>query len=300
MKKALKWIAIVIGSLVAVVAVAAIGLSFSANTRLNKTYTVQPAPLDIPEEAAAIDRGAYIYSTSCAGCHGDNLAGTPFFNDPALGSIPASNLTAGVGGIGAVYSDSDWVRAIRHGVNPQGKPLMVMPSLAFWHFSDQDLGAVIAYVKSATPVDNDLGQKSLKPVGRILLSVGAFGDILAAEVLDHDALRPSAPPQAVTADYGQYLVDTLDCRSCHAATLVGGQSPEPGAPSSPDLTPAGILSVWSSADFIQTMRTGSTPYGRQLDPAFMPYEEYSRLTDEDLTAIFLYLQSLPVTETAGK
>ena len=300
MKKIFKWIAIVIGSLVAVVAVAAIGLSFSANARLNKTYTVQPAPLDIPVEAAAIERGAYIYSTTCAGCHGDNLAGTPFFNDPALGSIPAPNLTAGAGGIGDVFSDTDWVRAIRHGIDPQGKPLMVMPSLAFWHFSDQDLGAVIAYVKSATPVDNNLGQKALKPVGRILLATGALGDVLAAEALDHNAPRPSTPPQAVTADYGQYLVDTLDCRSCHAANLAGGQSTEPGAPPSPDLTPAGTLSIWSSTDFIQTMRTGITPYSRQLDPAFMPYEEYSRLTDEDLTAIFLYLQSLPVTETGGK
>jgi mono/diheme cytochrome c family protein len=300
MKKVLKWIVIVIGGLVAVVAVAAIGLSFSATTRLNKTYTVQPAPLVISEDAAAIERGAYIYNTTCAGCHGDNLAGTPFFNDPALGSIPAPNLTAGAGGIGDAFSDTDWVRAIRHGIDPQGKPLMVMPSLAFWHFNDQDLGAVIAYIKSVPPVNNDLGQKALKPVGRILLSVGAFGDVLAAEVLEHNAPRPSAPPQAVTADYGQYLVDTLDCRSCHAANLAGGQSSEPGAPPSPDLTPAGTLSIWSDADFIQTMRTGTTPYSRQLDPAFMPYEVYGRLTDEDLTAIFLYLQSLPVTETTGK
>jgi mono/diheme cytochrome c family protein len=300
MKKILKWIGIVIGGLVAIGAVAAIGLSFSANTRLNKTYTVQTASLAIPIEAAALERGAYIYSTSCAGCHGDDLAGTPFFNDPALGSIPAPNLTAGAGGIGAVYKDSDWVRAIRHGIDPQGKPLMIMPSQAFWHFSDEDLSSVIAYAKSAAPKDNPLGDKALKPMSRVLLAAGALGDVIPAEGIDHEATRSMAPTQGVTAPYGQYLVDTRDCRACHGAALAGGMSSEPGAPSSPDLTPGGVLAIWSASDFIETMRTGTTPYGRQLEPKFMPYQEYGRMTDEDLTAIFLYLQSLPATETPGK
>ena len=96
------------------------------------------------------------------------------------------------------------------------------------------------------------------------------------------------------------MMDTRDCRACHGAALAGGKSSEPGAPPSPDLTPGGVLAIWSASDFIETMRTGTTPYGRQLDPKFMPYQEYGRMTDEDLTAIFLYLQSLPATETPGK
>lgn len=297
MKKALKWIGISIGSLIAIVVLAAVGLSLSANARMDKTYDVEPAVVDIPGDAAAIERGAYIYSASCAGCHGKNLAGTEFFNDPALGYIPAPNLTAGQGGIGGTYSGTDFVRAIRHGVAADEKPLMIMPSRAYWHFSDEDLGAVIAFLQASAPVDNDLGEKNLKPVGRILLAAGAFGEVFAAEVLDHTAPRPATPERGVTAAYGEYLVNTGDCRACHGETLSGGQSAEPGAPASPDLTPDGVLAIWSEAGFIETMRTGVTPYGRQLDSKFMPYEGYGHMTDDDLTAMFLFLQSLSSQDT---
>lgn len=298
MKKILKWVGIVLAGLVGIIIVAVVGLSVSANTRLNKTYNVEPAPVAIPDDESAIERGEYIFASTCAGCHGDDLSGTRFFDDPAIGYFPAPNLTAGQGGIGATYSDVDFVRAIRHGVDPDGKPLMVMPSKSYWYFSDEDLGAVIAYVKSAPAVDNKLDEKKLKPLGRVLMAVGAFGDVLSAEVLDHDAPRPSASERGVTAEYGEYLVNTLDCRSCHGAELAGAQPSEPGAPFSANLTPGGVLAIWTADDFIETMRTGVSPYGRELDPHFMPWKEYGRLSDDDLTATFLYLQSLPHLETA--
>jgi len=300
MKKALKWIGMIAAGLVGILILAVIGLSISANHRIQKTYQVTPAAVAIPGDAATIERGEYIFRTSCAGCHGDNLAGTRFFDDPAIGYIPAPNLTSGQGGIGGKYSDTDFVRAIRHGVSAEGNPLMIMPAKAYWHFSDEDLGAVIAYVKSASPVDHDLGQKGLKPVGRVLLAVGAFGDVFAAEILDHDGPRPSAPLRGVTVEYGEYLVNTQDCRSCHGENLAGAKSAEPGAPFSPNLTPGGVLAIWSAAGFIETMRIGTTPYGRQLDGNFMPYEEYGRMTDDDLTAMFLFLQSIPAVETPTK
>jgi len=158
MKKVFKWIGIILGGLVGIIIIALFGFSTSANGRVNKIYDVEP--ITIPENSSTIDRGEYIYASSCAGCHGDNVSGTRFFDDPAIGYIPATNLTSGQGGIGGTYSDSDFVRAIRHGVSADGKPLMIMPSKAYWHFSDEDLGAVISYVKSATPVENVLGKKT--------------------------------------------------------------------------------------------------------------------------------------------
>jgi len=300
MKKVLKWIGIVLAGLVGILIVGVIGISISANSRMNKTYNVEPVAVTIPEDRKAIERGEYIYAASCAGCHGDDLAGTGFIDDPAIGYIPAPNLTSGQGGIGSTYNDTDFVRAIRHGISGDEKPLMIMPAKAYWYFSDEDLGAVIAYVKSATPVDNVFEEKKIKLLGRILMSVGAFGEVFAAEVLDHDAARPSAPQSGVTADYGEYLVNTGDCSNCHGANLAGAQSPEPGSPFSPNLTPGGVLAIWMADEFIETMRTGITPYGRQLDPNFMPYEDFGRLNDEDLTAMFLYLQSLPLQETPVK
>ena len=133
----------------------------------------------------------------------------------------------------------------------------------------------------------------------ILGSTGSIGR-QTLEVVAEAPPRPPAPEIGMTTAYGEYLVNTGDCRSCHGAALTGAKSSEPGAPFSPNLTPGGMLRIWSTDDFLETIRTGATPYGRQLDANFMPYEEYARMTDEDLTAIFLYLQSLPAEETPSK
>jgi hypothetical protein len=172
-----------------------------------------------------------------------------------------------------------------------------MPSKAYWYFSDQDLNALVVYLKSVTAADNDLGEKNVKPLGRIMLALGAFGDILSAEFIDHDGQRPPVPEHSVSVDYGEYLANTSDCKNCHGPELAGAHSPEPGAPYSPNLTPGGVLAIWTTQEFIETIRTGTTPYGRQLDGNFMPWKEYANMTDDDLTAIFMYLQSLPVMET---
>ncbi len=293
MRKVLKWIGIVLGGLVGLILVVVVVLSITANIRINKTHEVQPEVVLIPEDGSSLDRGAYLVNTSCSGCHGGNLGGKVILDDPAIGYLPATNLTSGRGGVGDAYSDTDFVRAIRHGVGFDGKALMIMPSKAYWYFSDADLGAIIAYLKSVEPVDNDLGGFIPRPVGRVLMQLGAFGEPFAAEVIDHTGPRPYAPPQDLTAEYGEYLVNTGDCRNCHGPDLSGFQSPEPGAPFSPNLTPGGVLAIWTSDEFIETIRTGVTPYGRELDPDFMPWKEYGRMTDDDLTAIFLYLQSLP-------
>ena len=300
MKKVFKWIGIVLGFLIVLVVVFAGVMFFIGNSKLTKIYQVQPATVVIPDNSEAIERGAYLYAASCAGCHGDDLGGKAILDDPAIGYLPAPNLTTGQSGVSLNFSDADFVGAIRHGVNPEGQGLLIMPAKAYWHFSEEDLGAIIAYVKSAKPVDNDPGKKALSPLGKIMLATGAFGDAIAAEVLDHDAPLPVAPERSPTAAYGEYMINTGDCAACHGADLAGSQSPEPGAPFSSNLTPGGVLAIWTAADFIETIRTGITPYGRQLNGNFMPYEDYGRLTDEDLTAMFLYLQTLPAQDTPSK
>jgi len=297
MRKVFKWIGIILSSLIGLAVILAGILITSGASRLNKKYEVEPEPIPIPEGEAATRRGRYLFSSACAGCHGDNLAGTSFFDDPALGSIPAPNLTAGNGGAGGAYTDADYVRAIRHGVRPDGTPLMIMPSAAFYYFSDEDLGAIIAYIRSVPPQDQTWPEKNVKPMGRILLAVGAFGAVLPAETIDHTGPRPPAPEQGVTAVYGEYLVNTGDCRACHGAAHTGQQPGEPGAPFAPNLTPGGELAGWSAEDFIAAMRTGKSPDGHEIDGDFMPWEHIGRLTDDDLTAVFLYLQSLPAQET---
>jgi len=89
-------------------------------------------------------------------------------------------------------------------------------------------------------------------------------------------------------------VNTNDCRICHGPELNGGPFPDPTITKiSPNLTPGGETSFWSEEDFIHVIRTGVTPSGHTLDPEFMPWPSYSMFYDEELQAIWLYLQSLP-------
>lgn len=285
MKKTLKWIGILLGGLIVLVLLAVFGLSLSANARLNKTYAINPETVTIPTDAASIEEGKRLVSIYCTSCHGDDLGGTAFFNDPSLARVDAPNLTRGQGGAGAEFADADWVRAIRHGVDPEGKPLFIMPAGDFYNFSDEDLGQIIAYLKNAPPVDHETQARSTTLMGRVLISLGAFGDVINAETIDHTGPRPDAPETGVTAEYGKYLVDTFGCRTCHGPELAGGKDPNPDAPPAPSLTRGGNLGTWDQQTFISTIRT------RQSE--WMPFETLGRMTDEELQALWLYLQSLP-------
>lgn len=293
MRKILKWIGIVLGGLLALLLIAGVSLYLVARGRLNRNYDVQVEAITVPADEASLERGRHLVETvsDCTGCHGDDLGGFAFFDDPMVGVLYSSNLTSGAGGVGATFSDEDWVRAIRHGVRPTGKPLLVMPSQHFYRYSDEDLGAIIAYLKSVPPVDRESGGRQLTVPAHILMALGQFGPaIIPAEVIDHEGPHPEPPEPGVTAAYGEHLSYVATCRDCHGAELNGGQA-GPGEPIAPNLTPGGELAGWSQEDFVTLIRTGMTPMGRQVDD-FMPWQAYQNLTDEELQAIWTYVQSL--------
>ncbi|MGD8406128.1 MAG: c-type cytochrome [Anaerolineales bacterium] len=289
MKKVLKWIGVVLGGLIGVIIFAVLGLSLRANARLNKTYQIQPETVTIPADLESIAEGERLASFYCTGCHGTDLGGTDFFSEPALAMVDTPNLTSGNGGIGNQYGDADWVRAIRHGVDPQGKPLFIMPAKDFYYLSDEDLGQIIAFLKTLPPVDNASNDFSFTIMGRVLLGAGVFGDVLNAETIDHAGQRPESPVVGVTKEYGEYLINTIGCRTCHGQELSGGQDPAPGAPPGPNLTPGGHLDSWTEATFITTVRTRKSEW--------MPFESLAKMSDDELRAIWTYLQALPELET---
>lgn len=134
-------------------------------------------------------------------------------------------------------------------------------------------------------------------MAKILYAVGAFGDLLYAETIQHDVRPASAGTEiGVTAEYGEYLVNAHGCKSCHSENLAGGQPAEPGAPFALNLTPGGELAGWSEADFFTTLRTGVVPTGRILSDS-MPWVGFGKMTDDETTAVWMYLQSLPALET---
>lgn len=293
MKKIFKWIGIVLGSLIALVLVLAAVFYFMGNARLNKVYDFPPSNIVLPTDAASIEYGRHRAETLCQGCHGEDLSGVEnWFSAGPLGTIDSANLTSGEGGIGDEYSTEDYVRAIRHGVNREGKPIFMPAVIATSHLSDEDLGAIIAYVKTVPPVDHKTNGQNFTPLAKAMAGAGVLGD-LPVEAVSHET-QVAAPEVGVTVEYGEYLVNTNDCRVCHGPELNGGPFPDPTITKiSPNLTPGGELGFWTEEQFINTIRTGETPSGHQLDPELMAWKDYSKFYDDELKAIWLYLQSLP-------
>jgi hypothetical protein len=87
------------------------------------------------------------------------------------------------------------------------------------------------------------------------------------------------------------------CSTCHGPDLSGGPATDPSSQPPPNLTPGGELGAWTQEDFLTAIKTGVTPSGRQLDPAQMPWESFSKFSDDELIGIWLYFQSLPPTPT---
>ena len=295
--KIFKWIGIVLGGLIGLLALALVVFYFLGTARLNKKYVVPVESITVPTDAQAVERGKHLATIFiCTRCHSDNLGGQVTFTIPGMLNIPTPNLTSGAGGVGAAYRDDDYVRAVRHGVGRDGRALFIMPAKVFHYLNDEDLGAIIAYVKSLHPVDNTLPQRRIELIGRLMLGAGFFPPF-SADQIDHFSPPRSVPAPGVTAAYGQYLAHI--CTECHGANLNGAPFGPPGQEVlTPNLTPGGELSAWSEGGFINTMRTGVTPSGHQLDQE-MPWKNIGQMTDDELRALWMYLQSLPDLEQAG-
>jgi len=292
MNGTLRWIAIGLGSVIVLLVIAVATLSGIGDARANQLYDIAVSAPAIPSDAAALERGAHLAAAValCTDCHTETLAGQIYFEVPGMLSIPSPNLTAGAGGIGAAYTDEDWVRAIRHGVARDGRALFIMPSQTYQYLSDEDLAALIAYVKSVPPADNVVPERRIALMGRVMLALGMFPPN-AVDLIDHDSPPPAVPEKGITASHGEYLAAV--CKECHGESLNGKPFGPPGQEvPTPNLTPGGELASWSEGDFLAAMRSGVTPDRRQLSDE-MPWRAFGRMADEELKAIWLYLQSLP-------
>src|SRR5690606_25887190 len=143
------------------------------------------------------------------------------------------------------------------GIGPDGKPLLFMPSQEFYPLSDEDLGALIAYLESLPAVDHTPGKSSVGPLGRVLFLAGQL-PLLPAEMIDHDAERRATPAPGPTAEYGAYLA--TGCTGCHGAGFSGGKIPgtPPEFPAASNITPheATGIGTWAEADFFRALREG--------------------------------------------
>lgn len=297
MRRVLKWVGVGFGGLVVLLVVVGAILYFRGSSRIDRNYQINIDPIDTPSSPDAIARGQHlaISVAGCSSCHGANLGGDVLFDDFGFGEVYAPNLTSGRGGVGAIYSDTDWVRAIRHGVDPEGNGLLFMPSDVFHNLSAEDLGAIIAYIKSVPPVDNETPEPTLGVLGKVFVGAGLVLEPVSTELIDHEAPAADSVAPAVSAEYGAYLVSIGHCQVCHGDQLTGGKL-DAMSPTAPNLARQGVASRWSLEEFSDTLRTGRTPEGKRLDPEMMPWDIFAAMSDEEIEAIWLYLQSIPDDE----
>jgi hypothetical protein len=173
-----------------------------------------------------------------------------------------------------------------------------MNAADFSWWPDEDLAALIGYLRTKPAVDKPSGTIEVGPLGKVLDQLDKM-PIAVARRMDHDK-RELAPEPAPTAEYGQYL--SRLCQGCHGPGLSGG--PIPGAP--PDLPiPKNItmhetgIAHYDFAKFETLMRTAKKPDGSDLDP-FMPVRDLKHMNDVELKALWAALQKAPKKEFGGR
>ena len=247
-----------------------------------------------PEQIA---RGDYLVNLNCIGCHSAVGAdGNPTEEHPLnggwnisqsegfgfVGDLVAENLTPG--GKLANYTDAEIFRVMRNRVTKEGHLSVFMSLLPVNEYSDDDVLSIIAYLRTLPPVEQSAvtGDK-LSFLGGIMFGAGMFGT--PAE----GAPTVTAPPQGVTAEYGKYVATFAECRGCHGPDATGTPASAMG-PAVPNPRP--LVGTLSLEQFDQMMRTGIKPDGNPF-PETMPWQIASRLTEDDLAALYAYLTTEP-------
>jgi len=272
MKRILKWTAITVASIVAVLLIV---IYAGSEYRLRQKFDIAAAPIEVPTDSAAIARGRHLLETrGCEGCHGEGLKGEVFFDQPMLARLVAPNVVRAIKG----YSNPDLARLLRHGVRPNGTGVAVMPSSMFYHLDDADLAGLIAYLRTLPDKGSDtLPATSLRLLARVGLVMGQYR--LEPVDITHDAPRtPNGPDPAAR---GEYLAKST-CSECHGQQLEGSEE-----------TPAlSIVAGYSQAEFARLMREGVPRDGRKL--ALMGDVARSRFvhfSDDEIGALYAYLST---------
>jgi mono/diheme cytochrome c family protein len=293
MNKWVKRTSIVLVALaVAGAATAVIGKVMGEN-KMTRQIAVAVAPLALNADAAHIEQGRYLFSTrGCAECHGASGGGKDVIKEGAM-LVVSPNITAGANSATTNYRTEDWVRTLRHGVKPNGHPVMIMPSEDYNRLTDDDVASVIAYVKQLPPVAGRIAVVQLPVPVKALYAFGAIRD--AAEKIDHSLPSSTPVASAVTPAYGAYVANT--CLGCHGEHLSGGKIPgaPPAWPAAANLTPGkgSAMARYPSPDvFVAMLRSGRRPDGKTISP-IMPFSSLGAMNDTDVNALYAFIKTLP-------
>jgi hypothetical protein len=292
----------------------------------------RPAPaLNITYTPELVARGGYLVNEVllCFDCHSERDwsrysgpavpplgAGRPCLDvnskpvgiNFGMGGFPGRlcirNITPDVEtGIGA-WTDGEIARAIREGVSRDGDALFpIMPWFMYTEMSDEDVSAVIAYLRAQPPV------KSFRPERKLDFPLNVLNRLYPKP------LKGPVPPvdRNDTVAYGRYLTKIARCEFCHtprrprSVDLIPERYMAGGVPFfmgrdmhySKNLTPhPDGLGNWTKEQFIQRFRLYTEPFPvKEEDNSEMNWVEFSGMSDEDLGAIWDYLRTLEPRET---
>lgn len=305
---------LVLGLLIVVVLGIA-GLAVYVASRQNLKYDTASPAIAASTDSAVIARGHYIVRIAgpCAGCHGDMkqidaltagqevpLSGGFTFDIPP-GKFHVPNITSDLEtGIGRIPDDRI-ARALRFGVKHDGRPLL--PFMEFQNMSDEDLTAVISYLRTQPPVVHAIPAHEPNTLGRVVLAT------VLSKPVGPTGTPPATSPHGANVENGRYLVEAVSlCGSCHtqrdpatgaftgarftgATGMVDDFNPK-RTWNPPNITKGGKLGQLSEDEFVARIHAG-----RVIPGSPMPWQNYSRMADEDLRAIYQFLASMPSDTT---
>lgn len=276
--------------------IAALALAISGSA-----FAMAPAP-SVAETAA--ERGAYLMRSivACGNCHTPKgpkgelpdmeLAGMARMDIRPMWTAHAPNITPDKEtGIGA-WTDAQIITAIREGRRPDGSIIgPPMPVGLYRGLSDDDVNAIVAYLRNVKPVRNVIPRSKYN-----IPLPPAYGPPVETV---------AAPSPNDKLAYGAYLAGPAGhCIECHSPMGKHGPDIENrlgagglqfrgpwGVSVSANITPKG-LGKYTGADIKAMITTGKRPNGTVLLPP-MAYPYYANISENDLQAIIAYLRSLP-------
>ncbi len=266
-------------------------------------------------DSLVIARGKYLVNgpAHCGGCHtsmddvmrfdaGEEVEfkGGWELAFPGFGTFTSANLTSDKEtGIGK-FTDAEIARSLRYGIGTDGRALF--PMMPFQGLSDEDLTAIISYLRTLPPVKNQVKPMDYGFLYKALLAVGMVKPEGPKET------PPSTVSIEPTAKYGKYIAyHVANCYTCHTEVdmntgefigkdFAGKAYFEPDAFSdgysfmSPNLTPdkeTGIMANWTEETFVQRFKSGRVHKGSP-----MPWGAYSRMDTLDLQALYRFFKTL--------
>ncbi len=288
------------------------------STRQNLRFDDTPYPdVAASTDSAVIARGHYIVRdvAPCAGCHGDPsqraayasggdvpLVGGYAFDIPP-GKFYTRNLTSdSATGLGSV-SDGAIARALRYGVGHDGRALL--PFMEMQGLADDDLRAVVSYLRTQPAVHNAVPPHHFNVLGMIVKAT------VLSKPVGPSATPLAQAPRGASVETGRYLAESVAlCWSCHTerSQMTGALTgPRYGGTtnfkeiddpthswSPPNITSdpeTGRLGKMNEDQFVARFRQG-----RVLPGSPMPWQAFSRMSEDDLRSIYRYLKSVPAVK----